>query len=294
MLLARSLSAAVTFSLIGISPMNTDMLSSLRTAFKGRIAASGRTAGLVSLVVVAVLAPSQLASAKNTVAAQAGVTTPAPTTPTLPNATTPGGVKVAAVTIVASAKAAVTPAYDSPTATKPFFKFNNKTNFSGRHVFIVLAQQGDSFKVLLPMRPNGRTGYVKAKDVNLYQHDYAAVVSVGTKTLTLYKSGVEVLKDTVAVGSAKYPTPLGSFYMRELARPRNPNGAYGPWAFGLSAYSNVLQTFGRGDGQIGIHGTNQPKLLGQNVSHGCIRMRNATIIKLAKMLPQGVPVEIVA
>jgi lipoprotein-anchoring transpeptidase ErfK/SrfK len=98
----------------------------------------------------------------------------------------------------------------------------------------------------------------------------------------------------VAVGSPKYPTPLGSFYMRELARPRNPKGAYGPWAFGLSAYSNVLQTFGRGDGQIGIHGTNQPDLLGQSVSHGCIRMRNATITKLAQMLPQGVPVEIVA
>ena len=221
--------------------------------------------------------------------------TPVATTPTLPNNLGASGVrKVAALTIVASAKTAVTPAYDSPTATMPFTKFNNKTNFSGRHVFIVLAQQGDSFKVLLPMRPNGRTGYVKVKDVNLYKHDYAAVVSLSEKTLTLYKAGAEILKDTVAVGSAKYPTPLGSFFMRELARPRNPKGAYGPWAFGLSGYSNVLQTFGRGDGQIGIHGTNQPDLLGQGVSHGCIRMRNATIVKLANILPQGVPVEIVA
>ena len=281
--------------------MNTGMLSSNRSAIRNGAVHVARTAGILGLLGAVVLAPAQIAHAKNTVAPQVTTATakptaaaPTATTPTLPGSAAPTAIKVPAVTIVASAKAAITPAYDSPTATKPFIKFNNKTNFSGRHVFVVLAQQGDSFKVLLPMRPNGRTGYVKAKDVNLYQHDYAAVVSVSGKTLTLYKSGVEVLKDTVAVGSAKYPTPLGSFYMRELARPRNPGGAYGPWAFGLSAYSNVLQKFGRGDGQIGIHGTNQPKLLGQGVSHGCVRMRNATIIKLANLLPQGVPVEIVA
>jgi lipoprotein-anchoring transpeptidase ErfK/SrfK len=233
------------------------------------------------------------AASARTVSAQ---TTSTSTSTTFPGSsvTTSSGVKVSALTIVASAKSAITPAYESATSTKPFISFNNKTNFSGRHVFIVLAQQGDSFKVQLPMRPNGRTGFVKAKDVNLYQHDYAAVISLTSKTLTLYKSGKEVSKDTVAVGSAKYPTPTGSFYMRELARPRNPNGAYGPWAFGLSGYSNVLQKFGRGDGQIGIHGTNEPKKLGQNVSHGCVRMSNASITKLAKTLPQGVPVEIVA
>lgn len=280
--------------------MNKDMLPSPQAGARNRAIAAFRVVGLVGLAGSVAFAPAQIALARNAVVAQASPATPAPanplaTTPTLPNQLAASGVgKVAAITIVASAKTAMTPAYDSPTATRPFTTFNNKTNFSGRHVFIVLAQQGDSFKVLLPMRPNGRTGYVKVKDVNLFKHDYAAVVSLSAKTLTLYKAGAEVLKDTVAVGSAKYPTPLGSFFMRELARPRNPRGAYGPWAFGLSAYSNVLQTFGRGDGQIGIHGTNQPGLLGQGVSHGCIRMRNATIVKLANILPQGVPVDIVA
>ena len=280
--------------------MKTDMLSSPQAGVRKSVIAVIRVVGLVGLAGFMAFAPARIALAKNSVVAQAPSVTTAPatpvaTTPTLPNNLGASGVgKVSALTIVASAKTAVTPVYDSPTATMPFTKFNNKTNFSGRHVFIVLAQQGDSFKVLLPMRPNGRTGYVKVKDVNLYKHDYAAVVSLSAKTLTLYKAGAEILKDTVAVGSAKYPTPLGSFFMRELARPRNPKGAYGPWAFGLSGYSNVLQTFGRGDGQIGIHGTNQPGLLGQGVSHGCIRMRNATIVKLANILPQGVPVEIVA
>ena len=199
-----------------------------------------------------------------------------------------------AVTIVAAARNRITPVYDSATATKPFIKFDNRLNFSGRHVFLVLAQEGNAYKVKLPMRPNGRTGYVKVADVSVYQHDYAIKVDLSDHLLVVYKGGKEIQRDTVAVGQAKYPTPTGSFFLRELAKPGNPKGSYGPWAFGLSAYSNVLQKFGRGDGQIGIHGTNQPGALGTNASHGCIRMKNTSITKLAQTLPQGVPIDIVA
>ena len=199
-----------------------------------------------------------------------------------------------AVTIVAAARNRMTPVYDSATATKPFVTFDNRLNFSGRHVFLVIAQEGNAYKVRLPMRPNGRTGYVKVADVSVYQHDYAIKVDLSDHLLIVYKGGKEIERDTVAVGQAKYPTPTGSFFLRELAKPSNPKGSYGPWAFGLSAYSNVLQKFGRGDGQIGIHGTNQPGALGTNASHGCIRMKNTSITKLAQTLPQGVPIDIVA
>jgi lipoprotein-anchoring transpeptidase ErfK/SrfK len=233
------------------------------------------------------------AAAKPTAAAPKKAATPAAPAST-PVVAQPGMGAPAPVTVVAAAKNATTPIYDTATGAKPFTVLNNKTNFSGRHVFVVQAKEGESYRVYLPMRPNGRIGYVRAADVSLYQHDYAVIVSLSKKTLALYKAGVLQLTETVGVGKSQYPTPTGSFYMRELARPRNPRGSYGPWAFGLSGYSNVLQKFGRGDGQIGIHGTNQPKLLGTQVSHGCIRMRNEAITKLAQTLPQGVPVEIIA
>lgn len=234
---------------------------------------------------------------------------PTPTTPVMPETTalpaaaSPAAAVAAApvsswsppaVTVVAAAKNRLTPVFATAAGTKPVKTFDNRQNFSGRHVFVVLAQEGQAYKVLLPMRPNGRTGYVRIADVTLYQHDYAVKVDLSDHQLVLYKGGRELERHTVAVGQSKYPTPTGTYFMRELARPSNPRGAYGPYAFGLSAYSNVLQTFGRGDGQIGIHGTNQPKALGTNASHGCIRIDNATITKLAKTLPQGVPVEIVA
>ena len=72
----------------------------------------------------------------------------------------------------------------------------------------------------------------------------------------------------------------------------NPNGIYGPYAYQLSGFSDVLLRFNGGTGVIGIHGTNEPWLLGKDVSHGCIHMSNAGITRLAHLLPLGVPVEI--
>lgn len=240
------------------------------------------------------LAPTVGAShalAQATQAATATTLAPA-TSATSATAAAPTGVPVQ--TIVAAAKARVTPVYAKPGAAVATISLDNRKNFSGRHVFLVLKQEKDWIQVKVPARPNERTGWVKATDVTLYQHDYAIVISLSKRSMVVYKAGQEFMREVVAVGSAKYPTPTGSFFIRELARPANPRGAYGPWAFGLSGYSNVLQKFGRGDGQIGIHGTNAPKALGTAASHGCIRVRNISITKLAQTLPQGVPVEIVA
>ena len=263
-----------------------------RTRALRRIACAGASALLITPLLMA-----QAASAANTPAAPAATSVPPTATPpavVASGAQDPGVYVPPATTIVAAALKKLTPVYDRVGAAKPITTLDNQTNFSGRHVFLVLASEGDWYKVELPMRPNGRTGYVKAADVQLYQHDYAIHVSLGGHTMVVYKAGKEIMRETVAVGSAKYPTPVGSYFLRELARPGNPRGAYGPYAFGLSAYSNVLQKFGRGDGQIGVHGTNAPGQLGQSVSHGCIRVRNAAIILLAKTLPQGVPIDIAA
>jgi lipoprotein-anchoring transpeptidase ErfK/SrfK len=74
----------------------------------------------------------------------------------------------------------------------------------------------------------------------------------------------------------------------------NPGTVYGPYAYGLSSHSDALSTFDGGDAEIGIHGNNDASVLGRNVTHGCIRMDNAEITKLAAILPLGTPVEIVA
>ena len=64
-----------------------------------------------------------------------------------------------------------------------------------------------------------------------------------------------------------------------------------PVAFGLNARSRVLTDW-PGGGFIGIHGTNAPELVPGRISHGCIRMRNDAILRLATLMPLGTPVTI--
>ena len=161
-------------------------------------------------------------------------------------------------------------------------------------VFFVQERENDRFRVLLPVRPNGSQGWVRASDVTLFQHDYRITVSTGRHELRVYRAGKVVMRVPVGLGTSTTPTPGGVFYVKELIRPNDPKGAYGPYAYGLSGYSDVLDEFLGGDGVIGIHGTDDPASVGRSVSHGCIRLRNEAITRLAGMLPLGVPVQITA
>ncbi len=77
-----------------------------------------------------------------------------------------------------------------------------------------------------------------------------------------------------------------------LIRAADPNTVYGPYAYGLSSHSNALASFDGSDAEIGIHGNNDASVLGQSITHGCIRMDNAEITRLAHELPLGTPVDI--
>ena len=82
--------------------------------------------------------------------------------------------------------------------------------------------------------------------------------------------------------------------MWELVQPGNPTGDYGPYIFGLAEFSDAYATFNGGDAQIAIHGTDQPWVVGGYASHGCVRLTNPEITKLATQVPAGTPVDIVA
>ncbi|HEU0131264.1 MAG TPA: L,D-transpeptidase family protein [Mycobacteriales bacterium] len=151
---------------------------------------------------------------------------------------------------------------------------------------------GTWLQVFLPVRPNGSSGWVRATDVTVVGVPYRLDVLRAEHRLRLYDNGVLRKEFPVAIGTRSTPTPGGTFYLKELLIPTNAGGVYGPYAYGLSGFSNVLTTFGGGDGVIGIHGTNDESKIGSDVSHGCIRMRNADITYLAKLLPLGTPVRI--
>jgi lipoprotein-anchoring transpeptidase ErfK/SrfK len=196
--------------------------------------------------------------------------------------------------LVASAVPAQVQVYASASEDEPTTVLDNPNENGAPLVFLVEEQQGDWLKVLLPIRPNGSTGYVKAADVTLAENPYSIDVKLAEHRLVVTKGDEVIADEPIGVGTSSTPTPGGKYYLKELLQPPDPNGAYGPYAYGLSGFSNELEEFNGGDGVIGIHGTNEPELIGTDVSHGCIRMSNEAISALAAELPLGTPVHIEA
>ena len=182
--------------------------------------------------------------------------------------------------------------YRSPGAKDPMVVLRKRDPRGTQRTFLVRATNGKWLRVYLPTRPNGSVGWVRKRAVRTFTNGYRLVVRLRTNKLTLWRGDKRLATWPIAAGTPATPTPRGMFYVVELLKPRRPNGAYGPYAFGISAHSTILKRFAGGDGRVGIHGTNQPWLIGSDISHGCIRLRNDAIRRLAKILPLGTPVYI--
>jgi hypothetical protein len=146
-------------------------------------------------------------------------------------------------------------------------------------------------EVRLPTLPNGSVGWVRRQSLGPYQAVETHLVVDRTRLrATLYRAGRMVFSAPIGVGTDSWPTPAGEFTVRsQLTRYASP--FYGPIAFGTTARSAVLTDWPDG-GFVGIHGTNAPELLPGHVSHGCIRLRNGDLLRLARVMPIGTPVTI--
>lgn len=182
--------------------------------------------------------------------------------------------------------------FPSPGSTESSRKMANPQPSGAPLVMLVRSQQPGWANVYLPVRPNGSTGWVKTDQVGISQTNYFIIIGLKEHRITAFNGRSVVLDERIGLGAGGTPTPTGLFFIKELLKPPNPGGAYGPYAYGLSAFSDVLFSFGGGPGTVGVHGTNDPSSLGRNVSNGCIRMSNAGVTRLSGMLPLGVPVQI--
>lgn len=196
------------------------------------------------------------------------------------------------VSFVATATVPKVSVFDSPTAANATRTLPNPNPDGAPLVFLVDQATPGWLRVLLPVRPNGSTGWVRTSEVRLSRHAFHIEVQLAEFRIIVRKGSTVVLDAPIGVAKDNTPTPGGRYYTTELLKPPNPNTVYGSYAYGLSGFSEVLESFNGGPGQLGIHGTNDPSSIGKKVSSGCVRLRNADIEKLAAILPVGVPVEI--
>ncbi len=170
---------------------------------------------------------------------------------------------------------------------------------SGRpEIYLGLRQVADAggrvwVRIRIPGRPNGRTGWVRQPALNAWRRSRDVLrVDLRTRHASLWRAGRRIWRSRVGVGAPGTPTPTGRFYVRERIRNLAGSPVYGPIAFGTSAYSRLSDW--PGGGVIGLHGTDQPWLLPGRVSHGCVRIPNPAIRRLARLLRVGAPVRITA
>jgi lipoprotein-anchoring transpeptidase ErfK/SrfK len=148
-------------------------------------------------------------------------------------------------------------------------------------------------RVSLPGRPNGQRGWIPGEAVSLRRVVNRIIVHRGARRLEVRRltDGKLLFRAPVAVGTPDAPTPLGrDFYVQWRFTPSDP--FYGPFALETSAYSHLSDW--PGGGIVGIHGTSLPGLIGQAVSHGCIRMRNEDVVRLRRLAAVGTPLDVLA
>jgi hypothetical protein len=169
---------------------------------------------------------------------------------------------------------------------------SDRTPEGTNNLVLALESRGSWVRVRLAVLPNGTTGWMPREALGPYRGVWTRlVVNRARMTATLLRRGKAIFRAPIGVGRSYLPTPRGEFYVRmRLAGFDDP--MYGPIAFGTSGRAPNL-TGWPGGGYIGIHGTNKPELLPGAVSHGCIRLRNGDIRRLAGLMPVGTPVTVI-
>jgi L,D-transpeptidase ErfK/SrfK len=127
----------------------------------------------------------------------------------------------------------------------------------------------------------------RAKDTKL-------VVDLGDRRVVVYRHGKETARYPVAVGQAGWETPSGIFKIHQMRRdpewrhpiskvviPAGPENPLGDRWIGFYQGEHMA---------LGFHGTPNESLVGQAVSHGCLRMRNRDINAMFEQVGTGVVV----
>jgi L,D-transpeptidase catalytic domain len=157
-------------------------------------------------------------------------------------------------------------------------------------------EHGDEWlRVRLPGRPVGRAGWIAAGNAHVVHSAWWVVVDRSARQVRVYRNGRLRDRFPVVIGAAATPTPKGHYFVVEHV-PQQVGSMLGPWALATSAFSHVLQEFDGGPGQIALHGRAGPLAadpLGTAASHGCIRFDNDVIRRLAGLLPNGTPIDVV-
>ena len=160
---------------------------------------------------------------------------------------------------------------------------------------LVLEAHGEWLRVLLPDRPNGRSAWINARRMRLSRTKHRVEIDLSERRVTVLRAGRVARRFRAVVGGERDAHAARAVRDLRAARQPDPHRFLGPYALHLTAHSDVLDDYGGGPGRVALHGRDGSSLLdplGAAASHGCVRVDNAAIRSLARLLRPGVPVAI--
>jgi hypothetical protein len=160
-------------------------------------------------------------------------------------------------------------------------------------VWAVALSRNDGWaQVVLPWRPNGRTGWVRLRGHRVVHTLDWVQADLSRRRVMLMHGSRMVRSFRVAIGASASPTPIGRFSVTDPISTGDPSGPFGWYAFGLSGHQPNLPPGWSGGDQLAIHGTNNPASIGTPASAGCLRVSASALSVLKRTLRPGTPVVI--
>lgn len=156
-------------------------------------------------------------------------------------------------------------------------------------LFRVLEDEGDWLRVQPSMRPNEAEAWIRSDQVARREVPNRIEIELESMMVRVFHGDDLLWETESAIGSERTPTPLGTFFVDGWVRLAG-GGPYGAGQLSVAGFSDVLHSFGGGNGQIAIHGTNRPELIGSAISNGCIRIEDDKLLELVELAPLGTPV----
>lgn len=198
--------------------------------------------------------------------------------------------------VVADAVVAKVALFSAPGTPVPSGRMLDDPSWEGLDlVFLVRGRRGPDWLLAQIMsRPNSAMAWIRASDVRLRRVPNHLVIERGAKRLTVYQGEKAIFQTSVATGKDASPTPLGTFFVDGVVPLSPPHRSYGTGQVSFTGFSEVFTSFGGGVGQVAMHGTQNPALIGTPASNGCVRLRNTDIEQVMDLAPTGTPVEVVA
>jgi hypothetical protein len=165
-----------------------------------------------------------------------------------------------------------------------------RTEFGSPKVVSVLRRRGGWLRVVVPERPNGRPGWIRASATRPGAVDVSVHVDRSARRLVVRRGGRVLRRVRVAVGRPGTETPTGRFAVTDKLRTRRPDSPYGCCAIALSGHQTKLLPGWPGGDRLAVHATPQPETIGRAASLGCLRGSTRDLQALLRIVPLGAPV----